>query len=295
VFEPIVFEEQMMSEKTLVLGASGNVGARVVALLQRAGHGVIGATRQPVHDAQVRFDLLDRATHAAALDGVGTVMLMARPGDEEAHLHAAPFIEAMRAARVHRVVVLSALGAGLRPEFSMRKLERLVEQSGLAWTHVRPNFFMQMLALPPLSTETAERGTLSLPLADARVAYVDAQDVAAVLCKALIDERLAGQAFEVSGPEALDHRTIATRIAGCTGTPVQYVALDEAAAATLLRSRGFAPAQLERVLTFYRLIREGFCSRVDTTSARLIGRPLARWDTFMASRAHVWRPDPLSA
>lgn len=272
----------------LVLGASGLVGSRVVELLRKEGLEVCGAAREPRGPGDVRLDLLDARTFEAALHGVRTVMLMSRPGDEDAHLHAEPFIEAMRAAGVERVVVLSALGAGQRPDFSLRKVERLVEDSGMAWTHVRPNFFMQMLALPPLATEIASQGSLSLPLADAAIAYVDADDVAAVLHRALVDETLSGQALTVSGPSALTHEQVVESIGRVVGRPVRYIRLEEDAARTLMLARGFAPRHVERVLTFYRLIREGFCSEPDHGIAQLLGRPLRRWEEFVPEAARAW-------
>ena len=194
-----------MPERILILGASGLVGGKVLCLLRDNGYVALGASRKKTGDQWVPFDLLDSATYTAALAGISTVMLISRPGDEDAAQHAAPFIDAMVAAGVKRVVDLSALGAAGRPDFSTRKVEALLETSGLQWTHVRPNFFMQMLTRPPLSTEIATSNTLHLPLGDAAIAYVDACDVAAVLYKALTDPTLVGRAMEVSGPEAVTH------------------------------------------------------------------------------------------
>lgn len=258
-------------------------------LLLRHGHDAVGASRRPCGGAWVRFDLLDPASHAPALAGVGAVMLLSRPGDTQAHVHAAPFIEAMVAAGVRRVVDLSALGAELHPDFSTRRVERLVEDSGLAWTHVRPNFFAQMLARPPLSTEIARERTLRLPLAAAKVAYVDASDVAAVIFRALTDPELAGRAIPISGPEALDHEEIARRLSAALGETVRYVAISEAAARDLLASRGFPAPQIERVLEFYARCRQGFCATPDTWTARLLGRPLGTLDAVIAANLPAWQ------
>ncbi|MEJ7928704.1 NAD(P)H-binding protein [Ramlibacter sp. AN1015] len=278
-----------MSKRILVLGASGLVGRQVVRMLVNEGRDVACATRKPTSPRDVYFDLLDPAAFGQSLDGTSTVMLISRPGDEDAHLHARAFIDAMRRSGVERVVVLSALGAELRPEFSLRKVELLVEDSGMRWTHVRPNFFMQMLALPPLATEIAARGTLSLPLAGAAVAYVDARDVAAVLHRALVDDTLAGQGITLNGPEALNHFQIAASISQVTGRPVRYLQLDEPAAREMMLTRGFAPRHVERVLAFYRLIRNGFCSQPDDHASTLLGRPLRTWSEFVKSEAGSWK------
>lgn len=278
-----------MSERFLVLGASGLVGRQVVRMLEEERRSVVRATRNPATPEDAYFDLLEPATFGPALEGASAVMLISRPGDEDAHVHAGPFIDAMRRGGVRRVVVLSALGAELRPDFSLRKVELLVEDSGLSWTHVRPNFFMQMLALPPLATEIAARGTLSLPLADAAIAYVDAHDVAAVLHRALVDESLAGQGITLSGPEALDHFQLTASLSQAIGRPVRYVQLEEAAARELMLARGFAPRHVGRVLTFYSLIRDGFCSQPDSRVAALLGRPLRTWSGFVRQAAAAWK------
>jgi uncharacterized protein YbjT (DUF2867 family) len=279
-----------MSERFLVLGSSGLVGRHVVDLLEQEGRGVVCATRNPGAGSDVFLDLLEPASFAKALQDVDTVMLVSRPGDEDAHAHARPFVDAMCRAGVQRVVVLSALGADRRPEFSLRKVEVLVEQCGLRWTHVRPNFFMQMLARPPLAMEIASRGTLSLPLADAAIAYVDARDVAAVLHRALVDETLIGTGITVSGPQSLDHTELARSISQAIGAAVRYVQLDEDATRALMLARGFTARHVERVLTFYRLIREGFCSRPDDQVSSLLGRPLRTWREFVRDSSAVWRP-----
>ncbi|AMV35992.1 NAD(P)H-binding protein [Planctomyces sp. SH-PL62] len=278
-----------MAGSYLILGATGEVGRRVFATMRSRGLSVKGASRRPDGAGLVEFDLLDSRTHGPAFEGVEAVMLISRPGDEEADVHAGPVVEAMRARGVRRVVVLSALGAERREDFSLRKVERLVEGSGLAWTHVRPNFFMQMLARPPLSGEIAELGMLSLPLADARIAYVDAEDVAAVVVRALDGPERSGRAIEVNGPEALDHHEIAAEIAGATGRGVRYVPLDDDQARRLLELRGLPPAHVERVLRFYALARSGWCASVDAEVSRLIGRPLGRFATFARRQASAWR------
>lgn len=280
-----------MAESYLILGARGEVGRRVVDAARARGLTVRGASRTAEGPGMVRFDLLDPATHGPAFLGVSTVMLISRPGDEEAHVHAGPVVAAMVAAGVRRVATLSALGADRREDFSLRRVERLVEASGMAWTHVRPNFFMQMLARPPLSVEIATRGTLSLPMGDARVAYVDAEDVAAVTLRALTDDSLIGRAIDVNGPEALDHGRIAATITTATGRDVRYVALDDDEARRLMERRGFPPATVGRVLGFYAMAREGWCASTDAEVADLLGRPMETFDRFAVVHAAAWRQD----
>lgn len=279
-----------MRHRFLVLGASGLVGGCVMRLLRQHGYTVAGASRQRTGDGWRRFDLLDPATHAAALEGMTGVLLLSRPGDEEAHIHVEPLVSAMQEAGVRRVVVLSALGAERRPDFSLRKVERLVEASGLEWVHVRPNFFMQMLTRPPLVTEINAHRSLSLPLGDAAIAYVDARDVAELAFTALTDPALTGRGIDVSGPEAFTQRAIAERIGRLLGEPVRFVDIPEDSARVSLLERGLPRPQAERVLQFYSLCRMGMCARpdVDGVVAGLLGRPLGTLDEFLAANRPAW-------
>jgi len=283
-----------MSDRFLVLGASGQVGGRVLEMLRQDGREATGVSRTKKGEHWVHFDWLDSQTFRSALQGITSVLLVCRPGDEDADRYAAPFISAMVDAGVRRVVLLSALGAAKRPEFSLRKVELLIEASGLAWTHIRPNFFFQMLARPPLSSEIASLGTLRLHLGDARIAYVDADDVAALLFKALTDQSLAGRAIELSGPEALTHEEIVQCIAQQTGRAIRFVNLSEDEARALLLSRGFPAPHAERVMRFYALCRQGYCAMPDAEAAQILGRPLKHFDAFVEANLAAWLPSAAS-
>jgi len=278
-----------MRDRFLILGASGLVGGMVLNILLERGYDAVGASRNKHGSHWRNLDLLDCSTYGSALKSISTVMLISRPGDEEAHVHVEPFIAAMVAAGIKRVVVLSALGAAQRPELSNRKVELLVEKSSLNWTHVRPNFFMQMLARPPLSTEIARERTLSLPLGNAKIAYVDASDVAATLFTVLTDQKFAGQAIELSGPEALTHGEIVDRISRRIGETVRYIDLSEGSARALLQTRGFPGPHIERILRFYALCRQGFCATPDAAVAQLLGRSLRRFDTVIEENLPCWQ------
>lgn len=125
----------------LVIGASGKVGSALVKLLERQGIGVRAATRTPTAHYPstavtrwVRLDFDRPETFDPALDGVTTVFMMARPGDERPEATAVSLITAMRQNGVKRVVNLTAMGCEMRPDFGLRRVELALEASGLAAT-----------------------------------------------------------------------------------------------------------------------------------------------------------------
>jgi uncharacterized protein YbjT (DUF2867 family) len=109
---------------TLLTGATGYVGGRLLVALQAAGHSVRCVARRPEFLAArarpeteiVRGDCLDAASLAAACAGVHTayyfVHSMGSSGDfaERDRTAAANFAAAARAAGVRRIIYLSGLG-----------------------------------------------------------------------------------------------------------------------------------------------------------------------------------------
>src|SRR5512140_27951 len=142
----------------LVIGATGEVGSRVLAELGTRGVPVRAASRQPAVASAasapcasgpvdwVRFDLEAPETFDPALAGVARVFLIARPGDDDADRPARPLVQAMLRAGVRHVVDLSAMGAETRDDFALRKIELMLERSGMEWTHLRRNWFMQIFS-----------------------------------------------------------------------------------------------------------------------------------------------------
>ncbi len=128
----------------LVTGAAGTVGGEVVKALSRAkaSFRVGYRTRKPSGAADaVQLDLDRPDTIAPGLRGVDTVFLLSNTVSPEANL-----VQVARSAGVRRIVKLSVWRAADEAyEFARwhRAIERQIERSGLTWTFLRPNGFMQ--------------------------------------------------------------------------------------------------------------------------------------------------------
>jgi uncharacterized protein YbjT (DUF2867 family) len=286
-----------MGREILVIGSTGTVGSRLAAALARRGETVRCATRKPEAAARcpggagrlVPFDLERPETYAAALAGVDRVFLMARPGDEHSDRLALPLVDEMlREGGVEHVVDLSAMGAEERPDFALRRVEVHLESSGMAFTHLRPNFFMQVFTTGSLLASIRAAGLLALPAADARLSFVDAGDVAEVAAVALTDPRHRGRAYTLTGGEALSHERVAQSISEATGRTVTYRPVDENAARFNLRASGFPPEWVERLVGFYRLVRMGLCSPVSPDVEAVLGRPPVTFREFARENAGCW-------
>jgi uncharacterized protein YbjT (DUF2867 family) len=285
-----------MSGRVLVIGATGSVGSEVVSQLVRAGQQVKAATRTPasVHlsDAAVEcveFDFERPETFAKALTGVDRVFLIARPGDDDADVVAFPLIDEMKRLKVRRVVNLTAMGVEAREDMALRKIERYLEESELDFTHLRPNFFMQVFSTGPLLSDICSTGGIHLPAADARLSYIDVRDIAAVAARALIDESHIGKAYTLTGGRSLDHYEIAQYISGAAERSIEYIPISEENAKLALANAGLSRARAERVIGFYRLVRQGFCAPVSADAEVILGRPPISFPQFANDFASSWR------
>jgi len=225
----------------------------------------------------VRFDLERPQTFGAALSGVDRVFLVARPGDEAPERAAEPLLEEARRSGVIRVVALTAMGVERREDFGLRRVERLVESSGLEYTHLRPNWFMQVFSTGPLALAIRSTGEIRLPLADARISYIDTRDIAAVGAAVLVEPGHSGRAYTLTGEEALDTEAVAGAIAGAAGRPVRYRPIGEEEARAAIVSAGLSAERAERLVGFHRLVRAGWCAPVSEAVERVLGRPPLRF------------------
>lgn len=266
----------------IVIGGTGTVGSLVVERSRSRGHQVQVATRA------TGFDLAQPATWARAFAGAQRALyLTPRSVREPLEVGTAVFA-ALRTAGVERVVHLTGLGVDRAVGTPLERLERALEQSGLAFTHVRPNSFMQNFSLDPARRDIAERDELAAAAGDARISWVDARDLAEVCVAALLRDDLVGRGLDLTGPAALSHREVALALSRATGRTVQWLDLDEAATRERLLASGVPPERVAARLSFHTLARTGAFSAVSPHVEEVLGRPATPFETFAKDSAASW-------
>jgi uncharacterized protein YbjT (DUF2867 family) len=198
----------------LVLGGTGKTGRRIVDRLQ-ARHWPV---RIGSRSASPRFDWEDRGSWAPALAGIGAVYLsytpdLAAPGAPEA---IAAFVELAQTQGVHKLVLLSGRG-----EQEAQRCERIVQQSGLAWTIVRCGWFNQNFS-ENFIHDMILTGAVTLPATEVREPFIDAEDIADVAVAALTEAGHDGQMYELTGPELITFPEAVATIATAAGRDIAY-------------------------------------------------------------------------
>ena len=209
----------------LVTGASGQVGGALRAALDARNIPWIGLSRRPPAGAPGQWrrgDFADAGSLGPALEGITTVFLASADHPHQDTLELA-MISACRARGVQRVVKLSAQSAGLTPPASFGALHARVEQalreSGMAWSVLRPVFFMQSLLF---FAESVKSGKLVAATGAGEVAFVDARDVAEVAATVLATPGEAA-VHTLTGPRALSFTALAGLLSTAVGRPVRHI------------------------------------------------------------------------
>ncbi|KUN07208.1 hypothetical protein AQI95_11210 [Streptomyces yokosukanensis] len=278
----------------LVTGASGNVGGALLQCLRAAGAATTAAYRDPRRTDQVRgaggqavtLDLAVPDTLGPALDGVETVFLLGATGPAQTTQE----LNLVEAARVvgARVVKLSVWRAdeGLTPIARLhRPVEQALIESGLPWTVLRPNFYLQNFLR---QSSVREAGEFALPLINAPISFVDAGDIARVAAHVLTTDGHDGRVYDLTGPQALTYDQAAQEFSAVLGRPVRHVGMPDDRARAVMLGRGMPRFQVDALIEVARAYRDGGAETVTPTVADLTGRAPSGFADFVRRNRHVF-------
>ena len=225
---------QSTSEKPriLILGSTGRTGKAVIAELERRSDSVVyssrnraqvDAWRQAGKDA-VFLDLNDARTFPAALDGIDRLFLATGYTVDMVH-QSKTMVDAAADAGLQFIVHLGIFGNGRTtdPHFAWHEMvERYIEGSGVAWSHIHPHFFMDNL----LTSVPVVNGRFYWFMGDKRVGWIAADDLAAVSAQVLAEgpQKHASKQYWLS-TEVMNGFEAAAEIAEGLGQPVESVVL----------------------------------------------------------------------
>jgi uncharacterized protein YbjT (DUF2867 family) len=198
----------------LVTGATGTVGSEVVKQLLSAGQKVRAAvhsiTRVSSSDKLRGMELTEidynkPETLVAAFEGATKLFLLTPASPKAAEL-ATNLVNEAKKAEITCIVKQSIIGADSELEVAHlrlhRQAEKIIEESGIPFTFLRPNDFMQNFA-NFYGLTIKSKYAFYLPAEDAKVSFVDVRDIAAVAVKTLTDDgnsRHGGKAYTITGP-----------------------------------------------------------------------------------------------
>jgi uncharacterized protein YbjT (DUF2867 family) len=281
----------------LVTGATGTVGAHVVRALRERGVMARAFVRDREkaasllgEDVEVAVgDFADRSSIERALRGTEALFLACGnvPGQIE---HESAVIDAANAAGVQRVVKLSgpraAADSPLLFERWHGEIERRLLGSGLPSVMLRPSAYMTNLLA--YAEAIAQPGKLFAPAGAAEIAYVDPRDVAAAAAAALVTAGHEGNAYPLTGPEAITYERIAQELSAATGRGIEYVDVPGKSAREAMLQSGLPAMMADVVVDVFASYRAG--SQASTTDGvrALTGREPGTFAQFARDHATLF-------
>ena len=273
----------------LVTGATGNNGAEITRRLAGSGLRVRAMVRKHPHATDalphvqyVTADFDDPESIRPALEGVHRAFLTTN-STERVEGQQLNFVKQALAAGVRHIVYLSQLHATRNSPVRFLRYHAVVEDairsSGIAFTHLRPNLFMQ--GLLGFRSSIAAEGRFFAPAGDVSVSIVDVRDIAAIAAAALTQDEHAGKTYDITGPEALTHAQMASVFTSVLAKPVSYVDVPEAAMRDSLLHFGFPEWQADGLIEDYAHYRRGEAMEVSTAVADVTGQPPRSFRQFV--------------
>ena len=263
-------------------GATGRIGRRVVERLVESHHPVRVFVRDrdkakrllPKGIDIVEGDLSNYDLVRSAIDGTQSALLLSPVDPEQVRLQG----NVVRAAvATTQPYVVKVSGLGTAPDSYVdsgrwhAETEQQIESSGLSHTFLRPLFFMQNLAF--LVDSARSRGVIRAGVGDARIAMVDAEDIADVAAVLLVQrDPLMNQAVTLTASESVTYHDVASAFAEVLGREVRYEQQSLEGVQQALQNSGQPDWHVDILLQFNRAFLEGYGDAANRIVADVLGR-----------------------
>lgn len=235
-------------------------------------------------------DMAKPETLPAALAGVDRAMLnsSADPAMVEVQSN---FIAAAAKAGVRHVVKLSGIMPDLDSPFRFARMhgeiEKRLEASGMAFTHLRagefmPSYFRQVPMI-------LAKGALFLPMENQRIASIDIGDLAEIAALVLTNPGHEGKIYPLTGPEALTMTEVAERLSAATGKTIKYINVPPEDVRKAQLAAGVPPYIADALAELFAERRKGKESQVWPIAQTLLGRRPTSFAEFAARNAAIFR------
>jgi uncharacterized protein YbjT (DUF2867 family) len=279
----------------LITGASGNVGREVLkqiaatgvkvrAAFQSAGKAAIAPSGVDI----VTMDYNQPETLQKALQGVERVFLVGPPTPNLPALERKA-VDEIKRSEARYVVKLSAMG-GRGAIFPRQHAdsEDYIKSSGLTYTFLRPNGFMQNFInynAATINTQNAFYGSQGV----GEVSHIDIRDIAAVAVKTLTGDGHEGKAYTLTGPEALSNARVAEILSEDTGREINYVELPPEQFKQALVGAGLPEWSADALVDLQQFYRAGKASEVTGDVEQLLGRRPISFEQFSRDYEQAFR------
>ncbi|MFD1774760.1 NAD-dependent epimerase/dehydratase family protein [Paenibacillus rhizophilus] len=282
----------MDNSKILITGGTGKTGSRIARRLKELGYNVRTAGREQsasTIDEHVYFDWNDETTFDLALKNANKVYLVAPLLVMNPIELMLPFLEKALKSGVQRIVLLGSASVSEEgPVFG--KVHQAVRQFAPEWAVLRPSYFFQNFTEGPHGATINRDGVIISATGPGRMGFVDADDIAEVGVRALIDPQPHNTDHIITGPQSLSYAEAGGIIGAATGRTITHTHIETKELAAGMINLGMP----EDYAIFLAGLDEGIKNDgtedlVTDTVERVTGRPPRSLADFAKSHTAFWK------
>ena len=163
---------------------------------------------------------------------------------------------------VKYIVKFSHIWADTQPGITITRLhrqaEKVIEESGIPYTFLRPNFFMQNF-VNLYGQMIRDTDSFSLAAGDGRVSFVDIRDIGSVAATVLTEQNdvHVGKSYDLTGPESLTYNNAAEILSTETGKKILYMDISEDQLREGIKQMGINEWHANVIVELLRITRDG--------------------------------------
>ena len=289
----------MFMDKILITGATGNVGLTTLKLLESKkypGIEVVAAVRDIDRAKKIEgvencnfchFEFDEPSTYDTALDGVTKIVLIRPNQVTDVTRYIFPFLAKAEKLGVKQIVFISIVGAERNRIFANHRTENHIKKLTIPTTVLRPSLYMQNLSTLHRH-DIQEHDRINIPGGLGLVNYIDVRDVAEAIITILMNPGHEHQAYEITGPEAMDFYQIARIFSNELGREIKYT---RPSAIKFVRQKLLDKKQMLYVLTLsllYNAARSGKMNYVNDVFRNITGHAPRNITDFIHDYRNCW-------
>lgn len=275
----------------LLTGLGSATGLKVAKRLVKSGHGFTALVKNPdkfkdLNSKKVTLikgDLGKSDNLKKAMEEIENAFLFSPVSDDQ-FKDERNFIYTAKKAGVKHIVKYSAIGADPKSSSIILKnhglSEEYLKESGLKYTIIRPNIFMQNF-VDFYGEQIKKKKEIRLPLKNAKCAYVDARDTARVIRKVLTSNGHKDNIYSVTGSESLSGTEVSEIFSEAMGKKVSYVEIKPKEFKKDMTDKGIKEPIAEAFTELYKLIRDGLYDQVTDDIYKVTERQPHTFEEFL--------------